>query len=477
MKILLIYPPREHHMFGTTPHNFIEPEAGYYPPIGLLYIAAYLEKNKDNTVKVIDAYTDKIGHKQIKEIVRTEKPDIVGIYFSTFYLYDGILVAKTTKEVSPDSIVVAGGPHTVLYPKETIAIPEVNYVMLGESEESFSELVDYVRNKNFSAIGNIPNVVTKNSAYDKEIVRARIQDLDNLPFPARHLIDHCKYKSILAKRNPITTVISSRGCPFKCKFCSNLESGQKVRYRSAKNVVDELEQCVKKFDIYDFLFFDELFTVNKQRVLDICAEVEKRNLKIRWHCRSRADVIDEEMVAPMKKAGCRLIQFGIETGSQRLQQYINKNLDLDKVRKVIKAVAKGGILTYGDFMFGLPTETTEETQATVKLAKELPLDYAVFGMFGPMYGSVFYDEGLKEGKFKDFWREFVNNPQIPIKDGSWTNQDAEKYFGVMSDTYRNFYLRPNYILRRIMRTDSMSQMRWQIKAGLHVFSKLFKFFE
>jgi radical SAM superfamily enzyme YgiQ (UPF0313 family) len=398
-------------------------------------------------------------------------PEVVGIYFSTYHLYDSILTAKIVKEIAKEIIVVAGGPHVVLYPKETIEIPEIDYVMVGECEKSFAELVNYISRGHLLKIEDMPNVVTKRNP-SKSALRERIENLDEIPFPARECINYKKYSSILAKKNPITIMITSRGCPYRCHFCSNIESGQKVRYRSAKNVVDEIEEIMDKFGIYDILFFDELFTSNKKRTLEICDEIIRRGLKVRWHCRSRADVLDEEMVKKMKKAGCRLIQFGIETGSERLQNVINKNLRLDKVKEVVKMVSDNGIYTYADFMFGLPTETEKETERTLEFAKLLKLDYAAFGMFHPIPGSVFYELGLKENKFSDFWLEFVKNPQIPIEDHSWTRKDREKYHNYLSKAYQQFYLRFGYIVRHLFRLDSYTQLKWHISSAIRVFPKL-----
>jgi len=478
MKLLLIYPPRKYHMFGATLHSdAIDGEAGFYPPIGLLYIAAYLEEHSNCEIKVIDSFTEGLSHDQLKDRIMSENPDLVGIYISTFYLFDAILIARNTKSINKGIIVIAGGPHVNLYPIESIAIPEVDIAVKGEGELVMNSIVKSIeKNRANPEVGKIPGVLTKNNR-NNFLTECKIPMLNALPFPARHLLDHTKYRSILAKHNPITTVISSRGCPYKCKFCSNLESGQRVRFRSAKSVVDELRECVNKFGIYDYLFFDELFTVNKERVIDICNEITSRGLKIRWHCRSRADVLDEEMIIKMRKSGCRLIQFGIETGSERLQKLVNKNLNLDKVEYVMKIASDHGIYTYGNFMVGLPTETPDETISTIDFAKKLNLDYAIFGVFGPLAGSEFYDDGLREGKFKDFWKEFVNEPEVPIQDGSWTREDMAKYYAVISDAYRQFYLRPNYMLRRLFRTDSFSQMIWQIKSAYKIFDKLFKKFK
>jgi anaerobic magnesium-protoporphyrin IX monomethyl ester cyclase len=472
MKIILLYPPRENYMFGVTPHVYIEADSGSYPPIGMLYIAAYLEKNTAHEVKVLDAYTEGMNHAQVKEYLEKEKPDIVGIYISTYYLADGLKTAENVKSVNRSIVTVAGGPHPALYPFETAAVPSIDYVMVGEAEKAFTEFAGYIEKKEPARADAMPSVLTKRSPKDKQLEFGRLENLDELPFPARHLLNGGKYRSILAKRNPITTVITSRGCPYRCYFCSNLESGKKVRYRSPNNVVDELEKVVDDYGIRDFLFFDELFTSDKKRALSICEEILKRKLKIRWHCRSRVDVMDEELATLMKKAGCRLIQFGVETGNQRLQGVINKKLDLEKVRNTIGMIYGKGIMTYADFMFGLPTETDEETGQTLKYAMSLKLDYVAFGMFHPIPGSVFYEQGLKEKRFEDFWLEFVKDQNRIVGDHSWSGKDRERYHSFVAAAYRKFYFRPGYILSKLARTDSLSQLAWQAKSAVRVFYNL-----
>jgi radical SAM superfamily enzyme YgiQ (UPF0313 family) len=317
-------------------------------------------------------------------------------------------------------------------------------------------------------VEGLPGVITEQTAasYARAVLPG---DLDALPFPARHLVDPSRYRSILARRQPITTVITSRGCPFKCYFCSNLESGQRVRMRSAENVVAELAEVVARFGVRDFLFFDELFTVNRARVLRICDEIRHAGLRIRWHCRSRADVIDAEMARAMKAAGCRLVQLGIETGSPRLQRYINKNLDLDRSRQVVELLSRAGLQVYADFIVGLPTETPEETRATIEFAKRLPLDYAVFSMYVPFYDSIFYERGLAEGWHGDFFRAFVENPSVPVPDASWNLRDAATYYDIVSRAYHEFYFRPSYIARRLWRLDSPALAWRQAQSAVRVF--------
>jgi radical SAM superfamily enzyme YgiQ (UPF0313 family) len=180
MKILLLYPTREEYIFETVPYTHIEADSGYYPPIGLLYISAYIEKFSKHTVKVCDAYTDKMTHEDIEKLIISYKPDVLGIYFSTYYLSDSITVARMAKKISNDITVIAGGPHAVVYPSETIAVDAVDYVMSGDSEISFTQLLSYLEIKDFDAIESMANVLSKKSANDKQIIREREKERPNL---------------------------------------------------------------------------------------------------------------------------------------------------------------------------------------------------------------------------------------------------------------------------------------------------------
>jgi len=238
MKVLLIYPCLEYSAFGYAPQQIIETEAGFYPPLGLLYIAGYLEKYTSCEAKILDSVTEELNYEQLKFRVEESNPDIVGIYFSAFYLYDSILTARIVKEVNPEIFTVAGGPHVYLYPYETIDLPEIDYVVFEEGEIVLKELVESLGKRD--RVDEISGVLTRTNGNRISLVKQRIPDVDELPFPARHLSLYMEYSSILAKRNPITTFMSSRGSQYNCYFCNNLESGQRVRFRSAKNVVDEL---------------------------------------------------------------------------------------------------------------------------------------------------------------------------------------------------------------------------------------------
>jgi anaerobic magnesium-protoporphyrin IX monomethyl ester cyclase len=469
MKILFIFPPKENWALREIKlHKKIDEESGYYPPLGILYVATYLVKNTNHQVKIIDCPTEGISYDQLYLEIKNYSPDIVGIYFCTEYLYDSLKTAEIVKKVDKNIITVAGGPHVFIYPKQTIENVNIDFCVYGEGEEVFTKLVNTLNSTKDP--NSIDGVITKSNK-DKPYILQKVANLDSLPFPDRRLVDIKKYKSFITYSNPITTMMTSRGCAYNCYYCNSIERAQKVRFHSAEYVVKEIEDIVS-LGIKDILFFDENFTFNIRRIEDICDLLIEKKIKVRWHCRSRADMkLDKRILKKMKDAGCRMIQFGIETATPRLQKVINKNLDLERVKEVIKLCKEVGILTYGNFMLGLPTQTEEEMLETINFAIKLGLDYAPFGVFNPLPESVFYIQALKDGIIKkDYWLEYVENPDRPILDYWWPLHDKKMLEELNYLAFKKFYFRPSYILKALFRKQSLKQKFWQAKSAIKLFS-------
>lgn len=469
MKILFIFPPKENWALREIKlHKKIDEESGYYPPLGILYVASHLKKNLSNLeVKILDAPTEKLSYKEIEHEIKSFSPDIVGIYFCTEYLYDSLKVAELVKKIDKNIITVAGGPHVFIYPIETIENENVDYCIYGEGEIVFYHLVENLyldKDPN-----EIPGVISKTNKYKQHEIQY-VKNLDELAIPDRTLLNYKKYRSFITYKNPITTMMTSRGCAFNCYYCNSIERAKKVRFHSPEFVIKEIEE-ITKLGIEDIIFFDENFTFNIDRVEKICDLLIQKKLKIRWHCRSRADMkLDKKILKKMKDAGCRLIQFGVETGSHRLQKVINKHLDLEKVKNVIKLCKDVGILTYGNFMLGLPTETIKEMFDTINFAIKLNLDYAPFGVFNPLPASVFYEQALKNGVIKkDYWYEYLRDPSKPIVDYWWPEHDKKILSKLNYLAFRKFYFRPRYIIKSVFRKQSLQQKFWQAKAAIKLF--------
>jgi len=469
MKVLLINPPRKNEIIGNNP-TIIEEERGYNPPLGLLYIAGYLEKYSDHQIKIIDAQVEELNYQALEEQVDLFKPDIVGLTAMTMTLLDVIKTVEIVKKVKPDAKIVLGGPHVHLYPNESINLSNIDFLVLGEGEKTFKLLLDNI--SNFFELEKIPGLVFKNNG---QIINTGIPEpinnLDDLPFPARHLVPYKKYNSLLSKGSCVTTVFTSRGCPFQCSFCDRPHLGKKFRARTANNVVDELEECVK-MGIKDFLVYDDTFTVDKQRTIDICDEIVNRDLKINWDIRSRVDTITEDMLVKLKKAGCCGIHYGVEAGTEKILKVLNKGITIDQVKKTFDLTRKYKIPILAYFMIGSPEETKEDILTNFDVMKKLKPDFVHMTILTPFPGTKIYFNGLASGIIKkDYWQEFAANPEEEFVPPHWDEIfTREELNELLVQGYKSFYMRPQYILKRILKLRNWNEFKKKAKAGLKVFS-------
>lgn len=467
MKVLLINPPAENEILSCNP-EIIKTERGFDPPLGLLYLAGYLKKYSRHELKMIDAQVEKLDYQKLREEIKKISPDVIGITAMTFTLLDVLKTIETAKELCPDVKIVLGGPHVHIYPEETANLKNIDYVVLGEGEETFFKLLENINNAEM--LKEIPGLVFKNQ--NKIIntgVKKYCENLDNLPFPPREMLPYKKYFSLLAKKEPITTMFTSRGCPFQCTFCDRPNMGKVFRKRSAKNVVDEMEECLK-LGIKEIFVYDDTFTVDRQRVIDICEEILKRKLKFSWDIRARVDTIDRDMLVLLKRAGCERIHYGVEAGTEKILKVLNKNITLEQALKAFKLTKEIGMDTLAYFMIGSPTETKEDILETIKFAKKLDPDFVQITLLTPFPATKLYRLALEQNVFEsDYWLDFAKNPRSGFKTRYWTkelsNDELQK---LLTLAYKQFYIRPKYVLRRLLNIRSWPEMLRKIKAGLKV---------
>ncbi|HPA25381.1 MAG TPA: radical SAM protein [bacterium] len=457
MKILLINPPISHVIDPSLPEVLLSDEDPM-PPLGLMYLAGYLKRESNYDVQILDCQVEKINLEQIKDYVEKENPEVVGITTMTFTLLDVLETIKTVKSIKPNAKIVLGGPHPHIFPEETINLPGVDFCVLGEGEKAFKELIDNLDNP--KEWQNISNLVFKNDGNIVNVgIRDLIQNLDELPFPARELTPYKKYSSSMATKFPVTTMFTSRGCPYKCLFCDRPHLGKNFRARSAKSVVSELEECVK-LGIKEIFIYDDTFAVDRQRVLDICKLIKEKKIDISWDIRTRVNTVDEEILAILKDAGCQRIHFGVEAGTEKILKVLRKGITLDMAKKAFKLARKAGIQTLGYFMMGSPTETKEDILKTIKIAKKMQPDYAHFTITTPYPATELYLMGLDQGIIKnDYWKEFAKNPTCDFEAQVWEeNLTKEELVKMLQRAYRSFYFRPNYILRRLLKIKSFKEL-------------------
>ncbi len=468
MKALLINPPRWNELVGKNP-SIIEKHRGFNPPLGLLYLAASLRKFSSHEVEVLDTQPPRFTYEQLRRHLEGRSYNVIGVSAMTFTLIDAYKTVRLVRDVMPSAAIVMGGTHIHLFPRETIHLSGVDFAVMGEAEESFRLLMDALPDP--AKLLHVPGLVYRDGSGIRQNSFQPLEELDSLPFPERNLLKVDDYSSLLSRGALSTTIITSRGCPFQCAFCDRPLSPitSRFRYRSPANVVDELEECIG-LNIKDFLFYDDTFTVKRDRVLAICEEILLRDLKIRWDIRTRVDLVDAEMLRMMKKAGCQAIHYGVEAGNDRILKIINKGFSVSKVREIFRLTQTIGIETLAYFMIGLPYERESDIQDTFDLARELKPDYAHISIFSPYPGTALYNMGLENGIIKeDIWRDFASDPKdgfrIPVWEEYFTR---DQLYEMIVKFYKSFYLRPFYWMSRLTRIRSGAEFQRKIRAGLSV---------
>jgi radical SAM superfamily enzyme YgiQ (UPF0313 family) len=410
-------------------------------PLGIGYLAAVLEKNQYE-VDVIDCQALKLSYEDFKNEISKRKPDIVGITSTTLTYKSALQIAEKAKEANPNCITIIGGPHVTFWDENALKeSPHVDVIVRKEGENTLLELV-----QRLEAGKSYHDVVGTTCRKDGEIVknpdRPYIENLDELPFPAHHLfrLEHLKkYGKVVF---PVST---SRGCTFWCNFCSAVRMfGRRYRMRSPKSVVDELEFLMNKYGAEQFTFYDDAFTVDQSRAHEICEEIQRRKMKIKWDCETRVDMVTKELLQEMKKAGCIAVWFGVEAGSQRVIDAMAKGLTLERIKTTFRWAKESGLMTIASVILGFPEETPETAWETVKFVEELSPDDVGFYIATPYPGTPMYDYVKKMGwlKIDDFNKydtatPIFETPMISMKELREIRERA----------LQKFYLRPTYVLR------------------------------
>ena len=467
LRALLINPPARFTLRGNNP-AVVDEHRGVVPPLGLMYLAAYVRQFTHHEPAILDCPAEQIDYDALGGAIVARRPDVVGITTMTFTLLDVVETVRAARNAAPDAKVVLGGPHVHLFPDETIRLPGVDYLVQGEGEVSFARLLDAIEADQRPYA--IPGVVWRDG--DRVVNNGMpelIDDLDGLPFPARDLTPLERYSSLLASRRGVTTMLTSRGCPYRCAFCMRSHLGKRFRARSPRNVVDEIEQCVA-MGIGEFLFYDDTFNLDRSRVVAICEQILSRGLDIGWDFRGRVDCVDLGMLQLAKRAGCQRVYFGVESGVQAHLDALDKGLDLGQVREGFSLAKQAGIATLAYFMIGLPGETRDDVLSTIEFARELEPDFAHITILTPFPGTPIYLGGLASGAIKrDYWREFAANPTREFVPPFWPGPlPPDELRELCTLAYKRFYVRPRYIARELLKVRSLGELGRKLRAGLAV---------
>lgn len=454
MKIVLIR-YQDYGDINTRLPESLNKVRGVLPPLGIAYIAAVLEKNGYET-KILDAVASNYTTQEAKDFLENEHPDIVGVSAMTSSIRGALEALKLAKQAG--AITVIGGPQMSIYPKETLSYDFIDYGISGEAEYPFLTLVQSIENK--KNITDIPGLIYRkdnaifiNDAYIH-------MNLDEIPFPARHLLPMDKYSSIIS-RHPVTTMISSRGCPFRCGFCFKGPSDARYRTRSVKSVVDEMEMVTKEYKVKEIMFYDDTLTLSREHVAGICHEILKRGLKLRWESPTRVDRVDFELLKLMHEAGCFRLRYGVESGDVDTLKLMKKQIDQGLVKEVFDSTKRAGIEAFAYFIIGYVRETPQSIRNTISFARQINPDLAMFTIATPYPKTDLYELAYQDGLVeRDYWSQFTlgkRDERLP-----YLIADAEKW---LAKAYRIFYCRPGYIFQRISKIRGWDDIKKHIQAA------------
>lgn len=511
MNILLIFPPST--IYGKDPTI-----PAIVLPLGLAYIAAYLERehykvsildarslSKDRVIvssgKVLYGLTDE----ELRLEVEKHAPDVVGIScMYTAYSTDAHRVAKIVKGANRGIVVAMGGAYASAFPSVVMKDVNVDAVVHSEGEETFLALVKCVEGKgDFSAVAGI-TFRNKDGRIVVNPARGFIKDLDSLPFPARHLLDMSlyleKHAGPYAMRAPSSTIITSRGCPNACAYCTIkfVWGSHRWRGRSAGNVVDEMDLLYKRYGVREFQIMDDSVGTNKSRLQEICREILRRGLEIKWTTPNGIAhwFLDEETLILMKRAGCYRITFGIESGNMQTRAFLGKPFPLEQAKKMLEAANALGMWTICTFIVGFAYETEEAILDTVNFACNSGTDMAVFYLLCPHPGTKVYDVFKEEGLLnldaimdptvnlsdKDFEEIGLKLTGRGLRTRYFTPEEIQRYLGL---AYKSFFkaslkhfLNPVRIIRKIRNLEDLLYTLKIVKMGIkmayiNIFNKTF----
>ena len=472
MKVFVANPPFIEH-FNRQVRWSAKTSGGLHPPIYLAYAAAVL-KEAGHDVKLEDAVALNRTTEDFLKDIRKFRPKLVVMETSTPSIVNDSRIAARVKGMLPNTKIAFTGSHCSALPERTLRESVADFVCIGEYDYTLRDLACALENK--GSLKNVDGIAyLKGKRFVRTRPRALIKNIDELPWPLREQLPNDVYSDTLMT-SPLTFIVTSRGCPYRCTYCNwpSTMFGHMIRRRDPVDVVDEVEHCVKKYRLKSFKFFDDTFTVNKEHVKKICNLLIKRKIKTPWICNARVDTLDEDTMRLMKKAGCRLMKIGVESGNQKILDWVKKGTTIPQIKAFFRLARKVGIQTFGSFMIGYPQETDKTIRQTFRLAKEIKPDMAQFVILQPLPGTELYrwmeSRGMIPKKVK--WDKYITDEgyvDLVFKHPKYTQDELRK---ICSKLWSSYYLRPGYVAKRIIR--GMTSKR-EIKRNISGVKKIFRY--
>jgi len=445
LDILLVHPPIT-DFSKKFALNSLFYELQLEPPLGICYIGAVLEQAQFK-VRILDMDILKYTEKNLEDLIRYFKPKVVGFSVNSLNYTLALAYSKMIKASNNEMKIIFGGIHASLKSSEVIKEDSIDFVVYGEGEYTTKELMEILlRNK--GDLTQIRGLIYKDQAKHIKINDPRPEELnlDHFPFPARHLLlgnaNH-QYFSAIAKSKHIATLMTSRGCPYNCTFCSKLF--QKPRFRSAQNMIEELQEIEHKFNIKDIQIMDETFNLKPKNNLEFCHLIQKEHLDIQWRGRCRPDLMTKEMIQEFARSNCYILTYGAESGSPRILRFLKKQYTVEQIKAAFKWTDNANIETHALFMIGIPGETTQDIQRTNQLIKDLHPNYLQMSTYVALPGTVLYDLVLKHKLYDPIPWNYLLCPRDQIYRVKLPNLPYPSISKLTKLTYSNYVVNLQFI--------------------------------
>lgn len=442
MRVALVVPPTHSSVKEVLGVNGV--------PLGLAYLAS-IAREEGHEVAIFDFPSMNADISSSGRILKGFDPDVVGISATTPAIYDAYDLAGISKELNENAVIILGGPHVTFLPDHTLrSCPHVDVVVRGEGEESFREVLRTLERSdmNLSSLRDVKGISYRDpeGGVRHNPPRPLVGRLDDLPIPAYDLIDWNLYRVGKLRYGVLMT---SRGCPFNCIFCSSsLQFGKIWRAHSVDRVIEELRILREDFGIREIEFLDDTFTLDRRRAREVCEGILREGLDVSWSASSRVNTFDRETAQAMRRAGAHTIYFGIESGTQRVLDFIGKGIKLSQAVEAVKTAAEAGLKALGSFVIGFPIEREEDIDRTIGFSKRLGLDYAQFTVATPYPGTRLWDFALRNRLLVTLdWRLYTT--VNAVMRGLYLT--ANQIQSMLVKAYLTFYLRPRYLLRDLLR--------------------------
>ena len=439
------------------------------PVLGLGYLANAIKDN--HAVKILDCMKEDFTLEDYERYLMDYKPDVVGIQCFTYDIYVVAEYLKVTRRILPDAVTMIGGPHPTAMPGESMGFfgNTLDYAFRSEAEEGLPELLKLIASKSVinDNLSKVNNLIWRNGDQIVANPITYIPDISKLGMPAWELMPPDTYPkspfSAFYKKFPVAPIITSRGCPYDCIYCqAGLMSGTHMRYRPVSLVIEEIRYLQRTFGVKEFQIIDDNFTLNRKYVIDFCNALARNNMDILWTCPNgvRLDTLNDEMVEAMKSSGCYVISAGIESGSDRVLQFIKKQETIGVIREKVAMIQKHGIDVIGFFMLGFPTETPAEMKQTIQLSKELGLLRAIFFLFHPLPGTELYANLEHSGELKGINFDANSFAEVAYAPQGITKKQLKN---IQRRAFLGFYLRPKQFLNLMFNIKSLNHFKFIIK--------------